>query len=107
MSNTKKIVTSEYVSYGHPDKIADQICDALLDEYVSKDTNTRAGIETMIKDNIVVLGGEVKTNAEIDTENIVRKVMDNINYPKSHKLSGKDIIIHNVIHTNMVCLYSC
>lgn len=97
MSNTKKIVTSEYVSYGHSDKIADQISDALLDEYVSKDTNTRAGIETMIKDNIVVLGGEVRTNAEIDTENIVRKVMDNINYPKSHKLSGKDIKIINLI----------
>lgn len=97
MSKTKRIVTSEYVSYGHPDKIADQISDALLDEYVSKDTNTRAGIETMIKGNIVVLGGEVKTNAEIDTENIVRKVMDNINYPKSHKLSGKDIKIINLI----------
>ena len=53
MNNTK-IITSEYVSYGHPDKVADQISDALLDEYLTQDRDTRAGIETMIKDNVVV-----------------------------------------------------
>ena len=65
MNNTK-IITSEYVSYGHPDKVADQISDALLDEYLAQDRDTRAGIETMIKDNVVVIGGEVKSNAKID-----------------------------------------
>ena len=95
--DSTKIITSEFVSYGHPDKVADQISDALLDAYVEGDKNTRAGIETMIKDNVVVLGGEVKSNAHIDVEDIVRSVMDNINYPKSHHLSGSDIKIINLI----------
>lgn len=93
----KKIITSEYVSYGHPDKVADQISDALLDAYIIQDPNTRAGIETMIKDNIIILGGEVKTCGEIDVENTVRDVMDSIKYPKSHNLRGKDVKIINLI----------
>ena len=96
MNNTK-IITSEYVSYGHPDKVADQISDALLDEYLTQDRDTRAGIETMIKDNIVVLGGEVKSKAKIDIENIVRSTIDSINYPESHNLNGDDIKIINLI----------
>lgn len=96
MNNTK-IITSEYVSYGHPDKVADQISDALLDEYLTQDRDTRAGIETMIKDNVVVIGGEVKSKAKIDIEDIVRRTIDIINYPESHKLSGDDIKIINLI----------
>jgi S-adenosylmethionine synthetase len=95
--NTTKIITSEYVSYGHPDKVADQISDALLDLYLSKDANTRAGIETMVKDNIVILGGEVKTNAIVDVEGDVRRVMDNVKYPDNHHLHGDDIKIINLI----------
>lgn len=95
--NTTKIITSEYVSYGHPDKVADQISDALLDLYLSKDANTRADIETMIKDNIVVIGGEVKTNAIVDIEGDVRLVMDNVKYPDNHHLRGDDIKIINLI----------
>ena len=83
MNNTK-IITSEYVSYGHPDKVADQISDALLDEYLTQDRDTRAGIETMIKDNVVVIGGEVKSKARIDIEDIVRSAIDSIDYPESH-----------------------
>ena len=96
MNNTK-IITSEYVSYGHPDKVADQVSDALLDEYLSQDSDTRAGIETMIKDNIVVVGGEVNTDAEINVEKIVRNVIDCVGYPDSHKLNGKDVKIINLI----------
>lgn len=92
-----KIITSEYVSYGHPDKVADQISDALLDEYIAQDPNTRAGIEIMIKDNVVVLGGEVKTGANIDIDKTVRNAVENIGYPKSHKLSGCDVKIVNLI----------
>ena len=92
-----KVITSEFVSYGHTDKVADQISDALLDAYIEGDKNTRAGIETMIKDNVVVLGGEVKSNAHVDVEDVVRSVMDNINYPKSHHLSGSEIKIINLI----------
>ena len=95
--NTTKIITSEYVSYGHPDKVADQISDALLDAYIDEDVNTRAGIETMVKDNIVVLGGEVKTNGKVDVEGVVRAVMEEIGYPDSHHLRGNDIKIINLI----------
>lgn len=93
------VITSEYVSYGHPDKVADQVSDALLDEYLMQDSDTRAGIEVMIKDNVVILGGEVKSDAEINVENVVRSVIDKIGYPKSHNLSGKDIKIINLLGT--------
>lgn len=97
MNNTK-IVTSEYVSYGHPDKVADQVSDALLDDYLTIDSNTRAGIETMIKDNIIIVGGEVKTEAtNVNIEQTVRNVLDLVNYPDSHKLHGNDIKIINLI----------
>lgn len=96
MKNSK-IITSEFVSYGHPDKVADQISDALLDAYIESDKNTRAGIETMIKDNVVILGGEVKSKAHVDVDEAVRSVMDNISYPSSHHLSGAEIKIINLI----------
>ena len=93
----KRTVISEYVGIGHPDKVADQISDALLDAFLEKDPNTRAGIEVMIKDNIVVLGGEVKSTAQIDYDNIVRGVVDRIHYPDNHHLSGDDIKVINLI----------
>ncbi len=92
-----RTVISEYVGIGHPDKVADQISDALLDEFLRKDPNTRAGIEVMIKDNIVVLGGEVKSEGQIDYERIVREAIDNIWYPDDHNLSGDDIKVINLI----------
>lgn len=54
------IITSESVAPDHPDKIADQISDAILDQCLQADPNTRAGIEVMVKDNIAVLGGEYR-----------------------------------------------
>lgn len=93
----KRTVICEYVGNGHPDKVADQISDALLDAFLEKDPNTRAGIEVMIKDNIVVLGGEVKSTAQIDYEYVVRGVVDSIHYPDSHHLSGDDIKVINLI----------
>ena len=57
ISKMKRTVICEYVGLGHPDKVADQISDALLDAFLDKDPDTRAGIEVMVKDNIVVLGG--------------------------------------------------
>lgn len=93
----KRTVISEYVGIGHPDKVADQISDALLDEFLRKDPNTRAGIEVMIKDNIVVLGGEVKSEGQIDYDKIVRETVDNVCYPDNHHLSGDDIKVINLI----------
>ncbi len=90
-------IASEYVGYGHPDKLADQISDAILDEFVNADHNSRCGIETMVKDNIVVLGGEVNSNAHIDIDTIVRSVFDKVKYPESHHLKGSDIKIINLL----------
>lgn len=92
----KKIITSEYVSYAHPDKLADRISDALLDCYIQCDADTRAGIETMVKDNVVVLGGEVNSCSMIDVDRVVRLTVDGI-YPENHHLSGKELKIINLI----------
>lgn len=93
----KYVITSEYVSNGHPDKVADQISDCLLDTYIEQDPNTRAGIETMVKDNIVVIGGEVKSKANIDVEGVIREVVDSIRYPISHNLRGDNVKVINLI----------
>lgn len=94
---SKKVIASEFVSSGHPDKIADVISDALLDEYLKVDKDTRAGIEVMVKDNVVVLGGEVSSLAKIDYDTVIRKIYNNYNFPSSHNLKGKDIKIINLI----------
>lgn len=93
----KKIITSEFVSCGHPDKIADTIADSLLDAYLRDDRNTRAGIEVMVKDNNVVLGGEVSSNAVINYDTIVRDVFCGLKFPPNHNLSPENIKIINLI----------
>lgn len=92
-----KTITSEFVSYGHPDKIADLISDSILDSLLRQDPNTRAGIETLIKDNIVVLGGEIKTTANINYDETVRNVFNTVVFPKEHKLSPQDIKVINLL----------
>jgi len=72
------IFTSEQVSNGHPDKICDQISDAILTECLRQDKDSRVAVETLIKDDNVVLAGELRTNANIDFENIVRDVLNEI-----------------------------
>ena len=93
----KKTITSEYVSYGHPDKIADQISDAILDAYLEKDKNCRTGIEVMVKDNVVVLGGEVNSSATVNYEEIVCNVFKTLPFSKIHHLSPSEIKIINLI----------
>lgn len=95
--NKNKFVVSEYVSFGHPDKIADQIADALTDEYINGDKNSRCGIEVLVKDNIVVLGGEVHSNAKVDYDAIVRKVFDKLHFSLEHHLTPDEIKIVNLI----------
>ncbi len=93
----KKTVVCEYVGFGHPDAVADQVSDALLDEFLKQDPNTRAGIEVMVKDNIVVLGGEVKSLGKIDYDSTVRKVFGSLPYPANHHLSADEIKVINLI----------
>ena len=74
------IFTSESVSAGHPDKICDQISDAVLDACLAQDKNSRVACETMVKNNNVILGGEITTTAKIDYEQIARNVVKGIGY---------------------------
>ena len=75
--------TSESVSEGHPDKMADQISDAILDGIISQDKAARVACETLIKTGVVVLGGEISTKAVLDIEEIVRKTIIDIGYSDS------------------------
>ena len=75
--------TSESVSEGHPDKMADQISDAILDALISDDEHTRAGIETMVKTGLVLVSGEVRTDTWVDIEDIIRQVILDIGYDHS------------------------
>ena len=72
------IFTSEQVSNGHPDKICDQISDAILTECLRQDKGSRVAVETLIKDDNVVLAGELRTNANVDFDNTVRDVLSEI-----------------------------
>lgn len=75
-----RLFSTEQISKYHPDKYADQISDAILTECLSQDRNSHCGIETMVKDNTVVLGGEITTNAKVDYIDIVRRVADKLGY---------------------------
>jgi len=74
------LFTSESVSEGHPDKIADQISDAVLDAILAKDSRARVAAETLVKDNLVVLAGEITTSAEVDYDAVARATIKRIGY---------------------------
>lgn len=74
------IFTSESVSEGHPDKVADQISDAVVDALIAEDPRSRVACETLVKTGMVILAGEITTNAWVDTEELVRKVVNDIGY---------------------------
>ena len=77
------LFTSESVSEGHPDKMADQISDALLDEFLRQDPKSRVAAETMIQTGMVVVAGEIKSTAKINVEPLVRDVVRDIGYTSS------------------------
>jgi S-adenosylmethionine synthetase len=82
MSNYS-LFTSESVSEGHPDKVADQISDAVLDEILKQDPKAHVACETFVKTGMVLVGGEVRTKAWVDIEEVVRKVIHDIGYDHS------------------------
>lgn len=75
-----RIFTSESVSEGHPDKIADQVSDAILDAIVAKDKHARVACETLVKNGMVMVAGEITTNAWVDIEQIARETIRDIGY---------------------------
>ena len=79
------IFTSESVSEGHPDKMADQISDAILDAIIKDDPHARGAVETLVKTGMAVVAGEVRTNTYVELEDIVRQVILDIGYDSSEK----------------------
>ncbi|MDR1725735.1 MAG: methionine adenosyltransferase [Bacteroidales bacterium] len=91
--------TSESVSEGHPDKIADQISDALLDEFLRQDANSKVACETLVTTGLVVLSGEVKTNAYVDVQQVARDVVRRIGYTKGeYKFESESCGVISTIH---------
>ncbi|MDX5418158.1 MAG: methionine adenosyltransferase [Hymenobacteraceae bacterium] len=84
------LFTSESVSEGHPDKVADQISDALLDEFLKQDPQSKVACETLVTTGLVVLSGEVKTEAYVDVQKVARDVIKRIGYTKSEYMFDAD-----------------
>ena len=82
MSEASYLMTSESVGEGHPDKMADQISDAILDAILIEDKGCRVAVETLVKTGLVVLAGEISTSAEVDYESIARDTIKQIGYDK-------------------------
>ncbi len=76
------IFTSESVSEGHPDKVCDQISDAILDAYLKEDSNSRVACETLVKNNMVIVAGEITSSGNPNLEKIIRKTINEIGYDK-------------------------
>ena len=93
------LFTSESVSEGHPDKIADQISDAMVDEFLAFDPDSKVACETLVTTGQVVVAGEVKSNAYIDVMEIARRVINNIGYTKGeYRFEGDSCGVLNAIH---------
>jgi len=92
------LFTSESVSEGHPDKVADQISDAVLDAIIAQDKRARVACETMVKTGVAIVAGEVTTSAWVDLEELVRRVICDIGYTSSDVgFDGKTCGILNII----------
>lgn len=93
------LFTSESVSEGHPDKVADQISDAIIDHFLAFDPDSKVACETLVTSGQVVLAGEVKSKAYLDLQKIVRNVIDQIGYNKSeYQFDAKSCGILSAIH---------
>lgn len=93
------LFTSESVSEGHPDKVADQISDALLDEFLRQDPESKVAVETMVTTGLVMLAGEVRTTGYVDVQHIAREVIERIGYTKSeYQFDANSCGVMSAIH---------
>ena len=93
------LFTSESVSEGHPDKVADQISDALIDNFLAFDAEAKVACETLVTTGQVVLAGEVKSNTYLDVQKIAREVIQKIGYTKAeYQFDGKSCGVLSAIH---------
>ncbi|TVR78227.1 MAG: methionine adenosyltransferase [Saprospirales bacterium] len=93
------LFTSESVSEGHPDKVADQISDAILDQFIAFDPQSKVACETLVTTGQVIVAGEVKSKAYVDLEKVIREVINNIGYTRSeYKFVGDSCGILTAIH---------
>jgi len=93
------LFTSESVSEGHPDKVADQISDAILDELLRRDPSSRVACETFVTTGLVVVGGEIKTKGYVDVQQTARSVIERIGYTKSeYQFDSKSCGVLSALH---------
>ena len=93
------LFTSESVSEGHPDKVADQISDAVLDKLLAFDPESKVACETLVTTGQVVMAGEIKTQAYVDLQRIAREVINRIGYTKSeYMFEGNSCGVLSAIH---------
>ena len=93
------LFTSESVSEGHPDKVADQISDALLDEFLRQDTESKVAVETLVTTGLVVVAGEVRTNGYVDVQTAAREVIRQIGYTKAeYQFEAESCGVLSAIH---------
>ena len=93
------LFTSESVSEGHPDKVADQISDAVLDKLLAFDPESKVACETMVTTGQVILAGEVRSRAYVDLQRIAREVINRIGYTKSeYMFEGNSCGVLSAIH---------
>ena len=94
------LFSSESVSEGHPDKMADQVSDAILDEVLRQDSQGRVACETLISNNLVYMVGEISAKASVDFKEVARRLIERIGYDDIQKgMDANDCPIHTAIHT--------
>lgn len=106
------LFTSEQVSHGHPDKMADYVSDALLDAHLAQDPNSAVAVETLLKNNTVIVAGEIHTKAKVDCEAVIRNALKDVGYTSAETgfdpttatitllLDTQSVEIANSVHTN-------
>ena len=93
------LFTSESVSEGHPDKVSDQISDALLDQFLAFDPDSKVAIETLVTTGQVVVAGEVKSSAYVDVQEVTRNIINKIGYTKAeYRFDGSSCGVLTAIH---------